>query len=142
MPKTAPVDTERIELPEDNWWVIKTVVTRRMRQSFQADSASALDLGFLRNGNKDVDLSDAKEIARIYAEQPDAAKVGLGYTAAMEEAYLLHGTEAWSYGVDITRDAILDMDERITDVVLERMRALYDPVPEETLKNSEGTPSP
>ncbi len=122
------MDTERIELPNGNWWEIKTVVTRKMRKAFRAAVFQAMPR------LPGVDLADAEAVKKAVMESPQKLDMD-----AIDDAYLLGGTVAYSYG-EVNQETIDSLPEAVTDKVLARMRELYAELTEEKRKAFFGTP--
>ncbi len=122
------MDTERIELPNGNWWEIKAVVTRRMRKAFRTAVFQAMPR------LPGVDLADAEAVKKAVMESPQKLDMD-----AIDDAYLLGGTVAYSYG-EVNQETIDSLPEAVTDKVLARMRELYAELTEEKRKVFFGTP--
>jgi hypothetical protein len=116
-------NSERIELPDGNWWEIRTVVTRQMRKQFRR----AFQQGLAKLGG----LSSIEPGA---IRQAIAASPHLIDLDAIEDAYLLYGTEAYSYGGTVDLATIDTVPETAVASVLSRMRELYAEMSEETRK--------
>ncbi len=124
------MDTERIELPNDNWWEIKTVVTRRMRKAFrkagiQAVTGSGINIG-------DV-LEDPEAVKETIAQNIQGIDID-----TIEDSWLLEGTVSFSFGKKITTQVIDDLPDIYVAPVLERIRDLYKNIDEEELLNLDG----
>ena len=128
------MDTEKIDLPDGQWWEIKTTITRGMRKEFRKASLSGLSSGM--NGQK-IDLSNPEELKAYVMSHPDKWNLD-----AIDDCYLLHGTVAFSFGDKITREAIDQIEDKITSKVLARMKELYQEMPEEVRKDFFAQPSP
>ena len=114
---------ERVELP-DAWWEIRTVITRGMRKAFRR-------AGFPILARADgMDLSDPEAFKRVVMANPGAFDLD-----AIDDAYLLYGTVAWSYPEPVSLEALDKLPEKDVAVVLDRMRELYAEVTEEARKN-------
>ena len=122
-------DTERIEFGDDNWWEVRTVVTRGMRKAFNRAQTLGVLGNIKLNGDSDIDLTDAS--ARRALLLAHLSELDLD---ALDDAYLLQGTVATSL-VDTITPAMLDtIPDQYTNAVLERLRVLYAPLSEEALK--------
>ncbi len=123
------MDTERIELPDDNWWEIRTVVTRRMRKAFRrAGIKAVMGSGF-----------------QIDIENPEATKEAIAQNIqeididAIEDSWLLEGTVSFSFGKKITQDVIDDLPDIYVSPVLDKIRDMYRDIDEEEAQNLDGT---
>ena len=122
--------TERIEVP-GGWFDIKPTITRGMRKAFRLAGLR----GFAKGIDKNTDMTDSDALRKAILASPDKWDLD-----AIDDAYLLHGTVAYSFGpvVDIvTIDAL--PDEAVAPV-LKRMQELYAEMPEGMRKNSSGEP--
>ena len=122
-------DTERIEFGDDNWWEVRTVVTRGMRKAFNRAQTLGVLGNIKLNGDSDIDLTDAS--ARRALLLAHLSELDLD---ALDDAYLLQGTVATSL-VSTIRPGMLDtIPDQYTTAVLVRLRVLYAPLSEEALK--------
>lgn len=121
----SDVETERVELPDGGWWEVRVVVTRGMRKRFNRAALAMLPPGLALDG------TDAEALKR--AALSDISKVNL---TPLEDAWLVEGTVAYSYGEKVTLDAIDALPDEAVQKVLDRMTALYGGVglPEEQRK--------
>lgn len=103
--------TERLTLPDGGWWEIKTVITRGMRKQINQASLKAL------GNNAGAFMDGAKE--RIL-EHPEALDLN-----AIDDAMLLVGSVAYSYGPTIDIATIDNLPEAVTQPVLDRLHQLY-----------------
>ena len=123
------MDTLRIELPGGQWWEIRTVVTRRMRKAFRAAGLKGFLGGLTSNGTV-VDMGDPEALKRLAMSH-----AGEWNLDAIDDAFLLEGTVAWSWPGIVTLDGIDSLDEQYTKPVLTRMQALYAETEGAALKN-------
>lgn len=128
---------ERIELLGGNWWEFRTVVTRRMRKAFRRAAFGGLLAALGESNGHPVDLADAEAIRQAVMAHPD--KVDLD---VVDDAYLLHGTVAFSYAVQVTAEAIDGVAEEEVEIVLARMREFYQEMSGEKRQAFFETPSP
>ena len=119
-----PEHTERVELPDGNFWEIRTVITRGMRKAFRR---AGLQILAHADG---VDLSDPEAFKKVVMANPGALDLD-----TIDDAYLLHGTASWSYPEPVSLEAIDKLPEKDVTVVLARMRELYAEVTEDARKN-------
>ena len=122
------MDVERITLPDGGWWEIRSVVTRKMRKQFRAAGIQTVLAGISSNG--DADLSDAEGLKRLILAHPE--KINL---EAINDAFLLYGSMAWSYPGAITLETIDALPDSTVNLVLERVKVLYAEPTEAALKN-------
>ena len=122
-------DTERIEFGDDNWWEVRTVVTRGMRKAFNRAQTLGVLGNIKLNGDSDIDLTDAS--ARRALLLAHLSELDLD---ALDDAYLLQGTVATSLVSTITPAMLDTIPDQYTNAVLERLRVLYAPLSEEALK--------
>lgn len=113
---------ERIDLGNEQWWDIRTVVTRGMRKEFRKASLSGLSSGM--NGHA-IDLTNPEELKTYVLSHPDKWNLD-----AIDDAYLLHGTIAFSFGDKIALEIIDRIDDKIVSEILARMKELYIEMPE------------
>ena len=123
------MDTMRIELQGGQWWEIRTVVTRRMRKAFRAAGLKGFLGGLTSNGTV-VDMGDPEALKRLAMSH-----AGDWNLDAIDDAFLLAGTVAWSFEGNISLEAIDALPERYIKPVLERMQALYAETEGAALKN-------
>lgn len=122
-------DTERINLPDGQWWDVRTVVTRRLRKAFRRAGLK----GFMRgiDGNSaNIDISDRDALQRAVLAHPDAWDVD-----AIDDAYLIEGTVAYSFSDNVSLQTIDSLPNEIVEPVLVRMRELYIEMPESEHKS-------
>lgn len=125
---------ERITLPDGGWWDIRTVVTRGMRKAFRKAQLLAF-IGSDRDGlGTSLDLSDPGQIQQMLQERAMAHPERWDL-AAQDDAYLLYGTLAWSYGEQVNQETIDSKPDSVTELVLARIRELYAEPTEQALKN-------
>lgn len=110
---------EQIELPEGQWWQIYTEVTRRMRKAFNRAALKGLGGGLKSNGQI-MDFSDQNAMQQLLMAHLDQVD-----TDSVDDAYLLVGTRAYSFGEEVTLEAIDGLPDRYIQPVLARMRELY-----------------
>ncbi len=126
-------NTRRIEFDDDtgSWWEIKTVVTRGMRKQFRAAGLKAIspDLG--------LETLDADALQKAMAKNPGAMDLD-----GIDDAYLMAGTVAYSFGKKISIAAIDDIEDKYVSHVIDVMRELYADVDEEAMTNLDGRRSP
>ena len=124
---------ERIKFDDGSWWDIKTVVTRGMRKRFRRAGVTAID--FHSNGSIDLDNPDA--IEEYVKTHPEAVDLD-----AMEDAYLVEGSVAWSFFNSSvpTLDQIDELDDKHVAETLARMRELYSETTEEEVANLDEKP--
>ena len=114
---------ERIDLPGGQWWELYTEVTRGMRKVFTAALLRGVrgPMGTLAKAG--VNLQDAEAVKDAMLSNIDS--IDLGALTQQDDAYLLHGTRAYSYGERVTLDVIDALLEKDVARVLTRMRELY-----------------
>lgn len=123
------MNTERIDLPDDNWWEIRTVVTRRMRKAFRKAGIQA----FLGSGMS-IDLEDPEATKEKIAQNLQEIDID-----AIEDSWLIEGTVSFSFGKKVTQDAIDDLPDIYVAPVLDRIRDLYRDIDEDEMLNLDGT---
>ena len=128
-----PGDIERIEFGDGQWWDIRAVVTRRMRKRFRKAGMSAITT---RDGLEDVDFTDGEAVKLYITRHPEAIDLD-----ALDDAHLLYGTAAWSFGDEITTATIDDLPDQYVSRVVSRMRELYAEADEETRADLSVAPS-
>ena len=122
------MDRERIDLPDGEWVEINTVVTRRMRKAFRkAGMASILSGGI--NGAGSMDLTDAEAVKTYIMAHPERWDLD-----AVDDSFLLHGIQAWSWPGPVTAEALDALPAALVDAILARLRVLYAEATPETLK--------
>lgn len=126
-------DTERISLPDGSWWEIRTVVSRRMRKEFRKAGLRGFASG-LRNGHQ-VDWEDPEALRKAILSNPEAWDLD-----AVDDAYLLQGTIAWSRPEPFSLEAVDALPEALVAPVLVRMRAYYAEMPEAERQRFFGKP--
>lgn len=119
--------TERLEFADGAWWEFRAVVTRGMRKAFRRAAATAL-IATMADGTG-VDFTVPEQLRQYILAHPDGVNVN-----AVDDAYLLHGTVAWSFDAPVTMESIDALPDSCTHAVLSRMAELYGELAEETLK--------
>ena len=117
-------DIERVELPGGAWWEIRIIVTRGLRKAFRKAGLKVLSKA------DGVDFSDPDAFRKALMSHPDALDLD-----AVDDAYLLAGSVAWSYPETITLEAIDKLPEGHVAIVLAKMRELYAEATETARKN-------
>ena len=110
--------TERLNFDDGSWWEIYTVVTRGMRKIFNQAAMASVASG-LKAANGAVDLTDADSMKRAVLGQADQIDLN-----TVDDAYLLYGTKAYSYGA-VELSIIDTLPDIVVAKVLDRMRELY-----------------
>ena len=128
------IPTERIELENDQWWEIYTIVTRGMRKAFRTAGLQTVAGAFKDNG-KAFNMQDAEALQAVVLAHPDQIDLD-----AVDDAFLIHGTKACSFGKQVTRVMLDGLPEGLVQPVLDRLRELYAETTEEARKNLSGTP--
>ena len=124
-------DSERIELPNQNYWEIKTTVTRGMRKAFRKAGLA----GFVKGIEKgvDIDFSNQDSLRKAVLANPGAWDLD-----AIDDAYLLVGSVAYSFGDKVDLATIDGLDDKYVEPVLSRMRELYAEIGEEQRQGFSG----
>ena len=120
---------ERIDLGNGQWWDIYTVCSRGMRKAFRKAGLNVL--GASLSDGLEIDLTDPDSVRRAAMAHPDALNLD-----AIDDAYLVHGTHAWSFEVPFGLEAIDRLEDGLVGQVLGRMQELYAEQTEEARKNS------
>lgn len=124
------MDSERIDLPDGQWWEIRSVVTRAMRKAFRKAGLQA----FLRGANgsgPEIDMQNEDALQKLMMQHPERWDL-----EAVDDAYLLYGSLSSSLLKDVSLEAIDQLPDKYVEPVLARMRELYAQPSEEQLKNS------
>ena len=125
-------NTETITLPDNNFWTIRTIVTRGMRKKFQNAALGIIGTSG-RSSNGDLDLADPNVLRKAMLNDPAALNL-----SSIDDAYLLYGTIAYSFGEIVSLEVIDELDERMVGPVLLRMQVLYAAPTEEESQNFTG----
>lgn len=127
--------TERIALPAENWWVIRTRLTRGMEKAITRVSLAAIPR---LEANGQTELTAEKVTGQLLSN------VGAVDVGRIEDAYLLHGTVSYSYGPAVDLETIDAIDAEVVRTVINRMFELYNQqrLTEEQRTSFLGTPSP
>ena len=120
-------DVMRITLPDGAWWDIRTMVTRGMAKEFRRAS-----LRLLGTAEVELDLADPEATAKALGRHPQLLNLD-----ALEDAWLLGGTVAYSYG-EVTLEIIDELPDGHVETVLVEMRRLYSGPTEEEQGNLDG----
>ena len=110
---------ERLDLPDGHWWEIITEPTRGMRKVFRT---AGLSVGGEALANADSPELLANEDERTAFLMQHAMELNLD---ALDDAFLLHGTSAWSFDCEITSANIDALPDKFTAPVLQRMNECY-----------------
>lgn len=111
--------TERIDLGdlgEGQWWDVRTTLTRAMEKAVTRASLAAMPQ--LEPG---ANVTEETVKASLYSH------IGAVDIGAIEDAYLMHGTVAYSFGPQVTMQVIDQLDAAIVRRVITRMFELYSP---------------
>lgn len=121
------METERIDLGDGQWWEIRTRLTRAIEKAVTRASLAAIPR-LDPSENADEESVKSRLLAQIGA-------VDIG---AIEDAYLLHGTVAYSFGQTVTMETIDALPADTVRRVITRMFELYNPqrVDEDEKKDS------
>ena len=111
-------ETERIELPGGQWWLIRTRLTRGMEKAITRASLAAVPQ--LRANGVPIDTPEAMTAALM-------SNVGAVDIGGIEDAYLLSGSVSYSFGETIDMATIDGIDASVIRSVLTRMYELYNP---------------
>ena len=122
------IERERINLPDSQWWEIRTIITRGMRKRINGAVIACLDAKDLQMDGKAL-TEDSIKMAFL-----KSGKLELTLHAA-DDAMLLCGSWAWSFGETIDLEHIDALPEKYVTPVLERMRILYAPIDEKERQN-------
>ena len=112
------METERIDLGGGQWWEIGTRFTRGMEKAITRISLTALPKLEI-NGDKPATPDEM--VAQL------TANMGAVDIGAIEDAYLLHGTVAYSYGPIVSLEVIDTIDAKVVRQVITRMWELFTP---------------
>ena len=112
------VETERINLPDGAWWDIRATLTRGMEKAITRATLTHLPR-LPRNGKT---FATTEQITEELLRNMGDVDV-----SAIEDAYLLHGTVAYSYGERVTQDIIDGIDAGVVRQVINQMFELYNP---------------
>ena len=107
------MDTERLTLPNGGWWEIRTVITRGMRKQINQASLKAL-------GSNAGGLMQGDGVKEQILAHPETLDIN-----AVDDAMLLIGSVAYSYGPMIDLATIDALPETVTQLVLTRLQELY-----------------
>ena len=109
--------TERINLPDGNWWEIRARLTHGMQKTI-----TRIILAALPNLASDGKILNQEEItSQLYGN------VGRIDIQALNDAYLLAGTVAYSYGPVVNMETIDGIAEEDVRKISDRMNELYNP---------------
>lgn len=111
------VAVERIELEDGAWWDIRTTLTRGMEKAVTRATLSNIPI-LPRNGKALTTEGITDEVLRNIKDVD---------VSAIEDAYLLRGTVAYSYGDRVDQETIDGIDAKIVRRVIDRMFELYTP---------------
>ncbi len=131
MSTEVQLETERIDLGNGDWWEIRGFLTRGMRKAVDAVAFKVIDIKGLRNGNS-AEMDSREALMEKAFEHPEMA---IGFKAAQEDAYLIHGSIAWSFPEELGVSAFDLRRDSHVDTVLARMNELYDSPSEDEAKN-------
>lgn len=105
---------ERIDLPDGAWWDIRTVYTRGIRRAITQASLRAAP-GIVLNGDSSEEAIREKMLANPQNIDP----------TIIEDAYLLAGSVAYSYGPTVELATIDGLPDSVVQRVLGRLVDLY-----------------
>ena len=108
------LDLERIDLGEGRWWDIRLTLTRAMDKAITRASLLAIPK---------IETSQGIDTEKVKMQLLD--RLGAVDISAIEDAYLLHGTVAYSFGDRISLDIIDQVDATLVRRVITRMFEVY-----------------
>lgn len=108
------IAVERIDLGEGRWWDIRLKLTRAMDKAITRASLTAIPRINTTQG------IDAEQVKVQLLERLGAVDI-----SAIEDAYLLHGTAAYSFGERVDLETIDQVDAALVRQVITRMMELY-----------------
>ena len=126
------MDDGRIELPDGQWWEIRTEVTYGMQRVFSQAQLTSVGLMAKDSG---VDIDDAEGLKAAIMQNPHLMDIG-----SIEDAWLDAGSIKWSFKGKPTAAAALSMPNKYVKPVIDRMRILYAGLDEEQMGNLDETP--
>lgn len=126
------METERIDLGKGEWWEIRRRLSRGMEKAITRASLAAVPK-FSPTG-----VLTEEEVKAKLMENIGSVDIG-----AVEDAYLLTGTVAYSFGPAVNMETIDTIEAGVVRRVLTRMYELYTPqrVTEEQRQDFFGTRS-
>jgi len=127
-----PSDEETFRFSDGSWWTIRTLVTRGMRKAIRKSAMKNLPK---IDPNEDIDFEDKEALKRRMFQDLESFDVD-----ADDDAYLIHGTVAWSWDSAVSVDFLDTLPDPQTEVVLVRMQELYVPLSEAEAKKDSKTP--
>lgn len=129
------METERLDLGDGQWWEIRRVLTRGMEKNINRVTMAHVPQ-LTGDGKK---TANAEIIADELMHRLKEVNIG-----AIEDAYLLQGTVAYSYGPKVDLETIDAINAESVRIVITRMFELYNSqrIPEAERKDFFGKPSP
>lgn len=119
---------ERIDWPDGTWWEFRAVVTRGMRKRFNRAGLAAI-------AKAGINVDDPGDLEIYLRSHPGDIDLD-----AIDDAYLLEGTTAYSFGELMSLEIIDALPDSIVRQVLARMRELYSDISEAQMKNLDSRP--
>lgn len=120
------MQTERVSLPDNNWWDIKAVLTRGMRK--EIDKAAQHSIPYQKAKEEGVDLENPEALKGWLLANPDYLA-----STVVDDAMLLIGTDSWSFNMPISPENIDLLPDEHCQKVLAKMRELYYPTKREQM---------
>ena len=115
-------DVEHLSFGDGEWWDIRTRYTRGIHKAVTTASLASLHGVNYNGGSVDKPIVDVEDIkAALYRN------IGQVDPCAIEDAYLLSGTIAFSFGPEVNLATISQVAQEIVEAVLTRMYELYNP---------------
>jgi len=111
--------TERIELPDGQWWEIISEPTRGMRKVFRTAGIEVGGDALKLAASEDL-LGDDEARQQFLMKHATELKLD-----ALDDAFLLHGTAKWSFDMEVTVANIDSLPDKFTAPVLARMNECY-----------------
>ena len=124
------MDTERIELPDGQWWEVHVEVTYGMQRAFS--KAQMVSVGAMAQAS-DIDIGDTDALKGAVLKNPNLIDIG-----AIEDAWLDEGSVKWSFKGKHTSVSAAGMADKYVKPVIDRMRVLYQVLDEEQMANLGG----
>ena len=112
------VETERINLPDEAWWDIRATLTRGMEKAVTRATLAHIPR-LPRNGQAMTTTEAVTDELLRNLKDVDIS--------AIEDAYLMYGTVAYSYGEKVDQETIDSIDAEVVRRVINRMFELYNP---------------
>lgn len=113
------IGVHRIDLPDKQWWDVDAEVGYGLREVIDMAQFEGISLS---GGQEGIDLDNPEAVQKLLLSD---MSIMLRSNANTNNSMLVNGTVAWSFGIEVSIQAIRKLPERYVKPVLDWMREHY-----------------